>query len=108
MARHDDVLAVTTAAREAELVVVLAELGLSGLAPRAAVARHDSLAHDAGARFNVGHALADLGDRAAPFVAGDDRESDPAGVGQTAVEHLEVGAADAGDMAADEHVTRTG
>ncbi len=106
MARDDDVLAVAAGTGEPELVVVLAQLRVAGLAAPAAVARDHPLADDACAGSEPGDAVACLLDRAAPLVPRHEREGHPARIGQAAVENLEVGAADAGDVAADEHVAR--
>jgi hypothetical protein len=108
VAGHEDVLAVAADAREAELVVVLAELRVARLAAPAAVTRDHPLADHAVSRLEVADALSGLGDRPAPFVARDDGEANPARIGQPAVDDLEVCAADPGDVAADDHLVGSG
>ena len=78
------------------------------LAPRAPIARDHPLADDAVADREVVDALAQLRHRAAPLVPGDEREAHPARIRQPAVEDLEVGAADPGDVAADDDLARPG
>jgi hypothetical protein len=87
------VLAVSAAAREPDLVVVLAELRLALLAAAAAVAGDDPLADDAVTDREIVDTVAQFGDRPAPFVARNEREADPLRVDVT-VEHLEIGPAD--------------
>ena len=101
-------LAVPARPREADLVVVQAELRVALLAPPAPVARDHPLAHHPFPDLEIGHALAELGDGAAPLVARHEREVHPARVRQATVEHLEIGAAHPGDVAPDEHLARTG
>jgi hypothetical protein len=104
----EDVLAISAAAREPELVVVQAQVRRALLAAAAPVARDHPLAHDAVTDREAVHALAELGDRAAPLVAGHEREAHPARIREPAMEHLEVGPADAGDVAAHDDVPRAG
>ena len=104
-ARSDHQLAVAAAPREPELVVALAEVRVARAAPAADPAVAEALADDAVAGREIGHALPHLLDDAAPLVPGDARVAHPAPV-ELALEHLEVGAADAGQPAADEHVSR--
>jgi phosphoglycolate phosphatase-like HAD superfamily hydrolase len=106
MARHEHELAVAAGAREPELVVVLAQLGVAGLAPATAIARDHPLTDDPVAWSEVAHPLAGLLDRAAPFVTGNDLEPYPARIGEMAVHDLEVRAADTGHAAADDDVPR--
>ena len=94
VAGHADELAVPARPREADLVVVQAELRVALLAPPATVARDHPLADHAFPDREIGHALAELGHGAAPLVARHEREAHPARVRQAAVEHLEIGAAD--------------
>ena len=108
VARDEHVLAVPAGPREADLVVVLAELRVAGLAATATVARDHALAHHAVAGGEVANALADLVDGAAPLVAGDDREAHPTRIGQDALDDVEIGAAHTRRVAAHEHVVRTG
>ena len=75
--RHDDELAPASAAREADRVVALAEVRVARTAARAAHAADVPLAHDALARLDAGHALADRVDDAAPLVARARPESAP-------------------------------
>jgi hypothetical protein len=97
------VLAVPTGAREPDLVVVQAQLRLAFLAAAAAVAWDDPFADDAVTDGEVADVLTELGHGAAPLVPRDEREADPARVGESTVEHLEVRSADPGDVAPDDY-----
>jgi hypothetical protein len=104
-ARREHELAVAAAAGEAELVVVLAQVRVARAAAAADAAVAEALADDAVAWRQVVNALSDLLHNAAPLVPWDARIDDPARV-ERALEHLEIGAADAGQPATDEHVPR--
>ena len=108
MAGHADELAVPARPREADLVVVQAELRVALLAPPAPVARDHPLAHHPFPDLEIGDAFAELGDGAAPLVARHEREAHPARVREATVEHLEIGSAHPGDVAPDEHLARIG
>ncbi len=74
-----------------------------GATARAAETGDVALAHDAVARLEARHALADGFDHAAPLVARNDREANPARI-EDARDDVEVGAADAGSDAPDANV----
>src|SRR4029453_4901709 len=92
------VLAVPAAAREADLVVVQTELGVALLAAAAAVAGDHPLADHSIPDLQVRDPLAELHHRAAPLVTRDEREAHPARIGESPVEHLEVGTAHTGGV----------
>ena len=100
VAWHAHVFAVAAGTREADLVVVETELRVALLASAAPMARDHPLADDAVADLELGNPVAELRDRPAPLVPGDEREAHPAWVGEAAVQHLEIGSADPCDMAA--------
>src|SRR6185503_12064608 len=103
--RRDHELAIAAAPGEAELVVGLAEVGVSGSAAAAGAAVAESLADHAVAGLQAGHALADGLDHPAPLVTGDAGVAHPAAV-QLPLEHLDVGPAQSGKPAAHQYVAR--
>ena len=103
--RRDHELAVSAAAGEAELVVGLAEVCVAGPAAAAGAAIAVPLADDAVTGLEPGHALAYRLDHPAPLVSRDARVTHPAQV-QLALQHLDVGAAEPGEPAAHQHVSR--
>src|SRR4029078_8190773 len=103
--RRDHELAVAAAASEAELVVGLAEVRVSGPAAGADTAVAEPFADHAVAGLDAGHAFADRLDDPAPFVPRDAGVAHPAAV-QLPLEHLDVGAAEPGVPAAHQHVSR--
>ena len=104
MSRDEHVLAVPTLHGEPDLVVVEAELRRALLAAAAAVARDHPFAHDAVSDVEIRHPVAELGHRPAPLVPRDEREAQRGPRGEGAVQDLEVRAADARGVAANEHL----
>ena len=104
---HEHELAEAAAAGEAERVVVGAQVGEALAAGGTTAARDHALADHPVARLELLDACAHRFHHAGPLVAGDARIADEVFADQ-AVQDLEVGAADAGHVAADEHLTRAG
>ena len=104
---NDHELTPTSATREADRVVALAEVRVAGAAARAAHAADVALAHHPLTRLDDRHLVADDIDDATPLVARDDREAHPPRIERSGRD-VEVGTADAGDDAADANVARPG
>src|SRR4029453_189342 len=102
-ARREHELPVAASAGKAELVVALAQVRVARAAAPAGAPVAEPFAHDALAGGEVAHPLPHLLDHAAPLVTRDAGIGDPASI-ELAGEHLEVGAAHAGQPAADEYV----
>src|SRR5262249_43638070 len=105
--RHDDELAVAAPAREADRVVVPAQLRLARIAARARQAGDVALAHDALAGLEAGDSCSHRVDGAAPLVAGNDGEAHPARV-EDAADDVEIRPANAGTDAASAHFAGAG
>src|SRR5207245_7716086 len=98
---HRDVLGEAARQREAQLVVVRAEVGLAAAAPGAGAAEVVALHRDTIPYRHPLHAGAGLLHRAAPLVAGGDRVPD-VGLRTRALHDLDVAHAHAGEGDPDE------
>src|SRR5204863_2733417 len=92
-------------AREAELVIGVADVRRAGATARTVAARDDALRDAARPGLEAGHALADRLDDARPLVAERERIADERRI-HLASEQLEVGAAETAPRRADQDLAR--